>query len=69
MAARSTLRNGVTSRPHELPVIAGYRVWRGRVLLHARHLGVLADARAERRPWHVVAASSQQLVERVNGGR
>lgn len=51
------------------PPIPGYRVFRGRTLLHARHLGRPANARAEHRPYHVVARTLQELVEAVNGGR
>jgi hypothetical protein len=49
--------------------LPGYQVFRGRTLLHARHLGTPADARSSHRPWHVVGRTMQDLVEAVNGGR
>ena len=51
------------------PPIPGYQVYRGRTLLHARHLGRPANARAEHRPWHVVGRTIQELVEAVQRGR
>lgn len=45
-----------------LPKIPGYEVWRGRVLLHARSRGTVAQTRAAGRPWHVVADSPDLLI-------
>jgi hypothetical protein len=57
-------RTAVSSNP-----IPGYQVYRGRTLLHARHLGTPADARSSHRPWHVVGRTMQELVEAVQRGR
>jgi hypothetical protein len=48
--------------PLEVPRIDGYRVWLGRTLLHARFAGTPAQARAQGRPWHVVAPSPAELI-------
>jgi hypothetical protein len=48
--------------PPEVPRIDGYRVWRGRRLLHARFVGTFAQARAQGRPWHVVAPGPAELI-------
>jgi hypothetical protein len=37
-------------------------VWRGRRLLHARFVGTFAQARAQGRPWHVVAPGPAELI-------
>jgi hypothetical protein len=44
------------------PRIQGYRVWRGRRLLHARFAGTPAQARFQGRPWHVVAPTLAELI-------
>ena len=63
-AARDKARTAAPTNP-----LPGYQVFRGRTLLHARHLGTPADARSSHRPWHVVGRTMQDLVEAVNGGR
>ena len=49
------------------PLIDGYRVWRGRRLLHARFVGSLAQSRAQGRPWHVVAPTLPELIRQAHG--
>jgi hypothetical protein len=51
--------------PSALPHIPGYQVTRGRVLLHARYEGTVAEAHQQGRPWHVVAHDPDGLVWQV----
>jgi hypothetical protein len=55
-----------SARELALPQIPEYIVWRGRAMLHARYQGTSASARNQGRPWHVVAASPQELVQKVS---
>jgi hypothetical protein len=48
-----------------LPSIPGYQVSWGRVLLHARYAGTVAEAHQQGRPWHVVAHDPAELMRRV----
>lgn len=49
--------------PAEIP---GYEIFPGRLLLHARSVGTAAEARQERRPWHVVGRSVAELAKTVS---
>jgi hypothetical protein len=49
--------------PLQVPIIDGYRVWRGRTLLHARFAGTPAQARYHGRRWHVVAPGPAELIQ------
>ena len=48
-----------------LPMIEGYEVERGRRLIHARFIGRPSTALRLGRPWHVVAATAEELIDAV----
>lgn len=48
--------------------IDGYRIWRGRQLLHARFVGSMAAAKAYGLPWHVVGSTVAELRQKIAPG-
>jgi hypothetical protein len=49
-----------------LPRIPGYEVTWGRIMLHARYAGTVAQAHQEGRPWHVVARDPAGLLSQIH---
>lgn len=60
------MRSDLAGGPPPGPQIEGYRVWRGRRLLHARFIGTMAQARMSGRPWHVVAPTLAELAHQAH---
>jgi hypothetical protein len=50
----------------DLPRIEGYLVFKGRVWLHARYAGTVAEAHQRGRPWHVVARDPAGLMWQIH---
>jgi hypothetical protein len=49
-----------------LPQIPGYQVTWGRIMMHARYTGTVAQAHRQGRPWHVVAHDSAGLLSQIH---